>query len=79
MIILITTLILLVVLVNGWTDAPNAIAGCVSTRSMSPSAALTLAAVCNFFGAVGMAIINPRVARTLYNIVDFGEDRKSVV
>ena len=25
-----------VVLVNGWTDAPNAIATCVSTRSMTP-------------------------------------------
>ena len=24
-----------VVLVNGWTDAPNAIATCVSTRAMS--------------------------------------------
>ena len=25
-----------VILVNGWTDAPNAIATCVSTQSMSP-------------------------------------------
>ena len=24
-----------VILVNGWTDAPNAIATCVSTRSMT--------------------------------------------
>ena len=74
MIIFITTLILLVILVNGWTDAPNAIAGCISTRSMSPTAALILAAVCNFSGSVGMAIVSPRVAKTLYNIVDLGND-----
>ena len=74
MIILITVLILLVILVNGWTDAPNAIAGCICTRSLSPTSALILAAVCNFSGAVGMYLISPRVAATLYNIVDLGED-----
>ena len=30
----ITILILGVILVNGWTDAPNAIATCISTRSI---------------------------------------------
>ncbi len=75
MMILFTVLILLVILVNGWTDAPNAIAGCVSTRSLSPTAALTLAAVCNFIGAVGMASLSPKVAQTLFGIVDFGTDR----
>ena len=74
MIILITVLILLVILVNGWTDAPNAIAGCICTRSLSPATALILAAVCNFSGAVGMYLISPRVAATLYNIVDLGDD-----
>lgn len=73
MIIFITALILSVILINGWTDAPNAIAGCVSTRSMSPRSAVTLAAICNFIGAVGMSIISPRVAVTLYNIVDLGD------
>lgn len=38
-----------VVLVNGWTDAPNAIATCVSTRSMTPRAAIVMAAVFNFW------------------------------
>ena len=74
MIVLFTVLILLVILVNGWTDAPNAIAGCVSTRSLSPGGALILAAVCNFVGAVGMAIWNPSVAMTLFGIVNFGEN-----
>ena len=35
-------LVLGVVLVNGWTDAPNAIATCVSTQSMSPKAAILI-------------------------------------
>ena len=78
MIVLITTLILLVILVNGWTDAPNAIAGCICTRSMTPRAALILAAVCNFSGAVGMALISPRVAQTLYNIVDIGDGKAAL-
>lgn len=44
--LLITILLTLgVVLVNGWTDAPNAIATCVSTRSMHPRLAIMMAAV----------------------------------
>lgn len=74
MIVLFTVLILLVILVNGWTDAPNAIAGCVSTRSLSSAKAVALAAVCNFVGAVGMTYLNPGVAMTLYGIVDFGNN-----
>jgi len=76
MTILFTVLILLVILVNGWTDAPNAIAGCVSTRSMSPEGALCLSALCNFAGSVIMAILSPKVAKTVFGIADFGDDRQ---
>ena len=79
MIIFITLLILSVILINGWTDAPNAIAGCVSTRSLSPRAAVALAAVCNLVGAIGMSLISPRVAVTLYNIVDLGDSKDSAL
>ena len=79
MIILITALILLVIFVNGWTDAPNAIAGCVSTRAASPSSALVLAALCNLAGAVTMFFISPGVAATLYNIVDLGDDGEAAL
>ncbi|MDD4571615.1 MAG: inorganic phosphate transporter [Clostridia bacterium] len=63
-----------VILVNGWTDAPNAIATCVSTRAMNPKAAILMAAVFNFFGVFIMTIINATVAMTIYNMVDFGGD-----
>ena len=33
-----------VILVNGWTDTPNAIATCVVTRCMPPKAAILMAA-----------------------------------
>ena len=72
-------LIFSVALVNGWTDAPSAIAGCVCTRSLTPRAALILAAVCNFSGAVIMAIFRPGVAKTLYGIADFGTDPRSAM
>ena len=39
-----------VILVNGWTDAPNAIATCIGTRSIHPKAAIVMAAVFNFLG-----------------------------
>ncbi len=61
-----------VILVNGWTDAPNAIATCVSTKSMSPRAAILMAAVFNFFGVLVMTMVNASVAATIYKMVDFG-------
>lgn len=61
-----------VILVNGWTDAPNAIATCVSTRSMKAPAAIMMAAVFNFLGVLVMTALNSKVAMTIYNMVDFG-------
>ncbi|MFA5523306.1 MAG: inorganic phosphate transporter [Tissierellales bacterium] len=69
-----TILTLSVILVNGWTDAPNAIATCVSTRSMTPRAAIIMAAIFNFLGVLFMTMFNATVAQTIYNMVDFGGD-----
>ena len=63
-----------VILVNGWTDAPNAIATCVSTRSMAPRAAIFMAAGFNFLGVFVMTMLNATVAQTIYNMVDFGSN-----
>ena len=63
-----------VILVNGWTDAPNAIATCVSTRSIGVRSAILMAAVMNFAGVLVMTAINATVAQTIYNMVDFGPD-----
>lgn len=75
--LLITVVLVLgVILVNGWTDAPNAIATCVSTRSISPRNAIIMAAVFNFLGVFVMTLISNAVAQTIYKMVDFGDDPK---
>ncbi len=63
-----------VILVNGWTDAPNAIATCVVTRCMPPKAAILMAAVFNFAGVFIMSALNSTVAQTITQMVDFGDN-----
>lgn len=67
-------LVVAVTVVSGATDAPNAIATAVSTRCLTPEAALMLAAVFNFIGIVGMTYISTAVAETMFNMVDFSGD-----
>lgn len=61
-------LILAAEFVNGWTDAPNAIAAAVSTRVLSPIQAVIMASVFNVIGAfsgtavaftIGTGIVKP--------------------
>jgi PiT family inorganic phosphate transporter len=63
-----------VILVNGWTDAPNAIATCVSTRAITVRKAIIMAAIFNFLGVLIMTSVNASVAFTIYKMVDFGGD-----
>lgn len=70
--LIIVLLTLGVILVNGWTDAPNAIATCVSTRAISAKKAILMATVFNFLGVLVMTIFNATVAQTIYKMVDFG-------
>jgi PiT family inorganic phosphate transporter len=72
MLLITSILTMAVILVNGWTDAPNAIATCVSTRSISAKSAIIMAAIFNFLGVFLMTVINANVAQTIYNMVDFG-------
>ena len=60
-----------VLLVNGWTDAPNAIAGAVVTGALSFRRAVLLAAVCNFLGVLCVTSVYPSVAETIYSIASF--------
>ena len=76
---IISLLILGVVLVNGWTDAPNAIATCVSTRTIRPKNAIIMAAIFNFLGVLVMTIISSTVAETLHSIADFGDNASSAL
>lgn len=69
-------LTLAVIMVNGWTDAPNAIATCVSTRAISPKKAILMASFFNFLGVFVMTSVNATVAQTIYKMVNFQGDPK---
>ena len=72
-ILLVTVLLTLgVIFVNGWTDAPNAIATCIATRCMKVRSAIWMSAIFNFLGVLIMTQINSSVASTISNMVDFG-------
>jgi PiT family inorganic phosphate transporter len=67
---LVLLLVLAAEFVNGWTDAPNAIATVVSTRVLSPQRAVLMATVLNVLGAmsgtavavtIGTGIVDPKV------------------
>ncbi len=60
-----------VILVNGWTDAPTAVATCISTRSLTPKKAVVLAAIMNFFGVFIMSEFSGKVISSITNIAEF--------
>lgn len=70
--VVVTLLNIGVIVVNGATDAPNAIATVVSTRALKPNIAILMAAVCNFLGLFLMSLVTVAVAQTIFNMVDFG-------
>jgi PiT family inorganic phosphate transporter len=66
-------LVLGVVFVNGWTDAPNAIGSAVATKVLRPRTAIVVAVIFNFLGVLLMTAISSQVADTISKMVDFGE------
>ena len=65
--------VLALIFVNGWTDAPNAIAGVVATGSMPYRAAAWMAAACNLAGALFFCLMGGQVAKTILNLTDFSQ------
>ena len=74
-----TILIIGVIFVNGWTDAPNAIATCVATRALTPKRAVIMSAVFNLLGVLCMTSLNASVADTVFRLADFGDDPHTAV
>ena len=73
--ILSVILTLAVIFVNGLTDAPNAVATCITTRCMSMKSAVIMSAFLNFAGVFVMTTINPSITETISNMVFFGDDK----
>ncbi len=77
--LLIIALCLGATVVNGATDAPNAIATVVGTRAMRPTTAVIMAAVGNFVGLVVITSVSTAVAGTIFGMVDFGGDNHAAL
>ena len=69
--IITVALVMGVIFVNGWTDAPNAIATAISTRVLETRKAIIMATVLNFAGALLMTLLNAQVAETISKMVIF--------
>ena len=74
--IIVSILVLGLMIVNGMTDAPNAIATCISTRAIKPKSAVVMAAIFDSLGVFLMTFISSKVASTMTNLVDFGDNSK---
>ena len=72
---IISLLVLGLMLVNGMTDAPNAIATCVSTRTIKPRSAVIMAAIFDAAGVFIMSFISSNVVSTMSNLVDYGDNK----
>ena len=76
--ILIRLLVVAVIFVNGWTDAPNAIATSVGSGALTFRKAVWLATACNFAGAVLSCLLFPAVAATVGDLVHFTNEQAAL-
>ena len=65
-------LLFAVIFVNGWTDAPSAIASCVATRTLPVGHAVAMAAAANLAGGLSTLWFGGAVASTVFAVADFG-------
>lgn len=75
-IIIVIFLVCCSIFVNGWTDAPNAIATVVSTRVLSPNAAIILGAL---FNLLGVFLMGTAVATTTASVVTIGTGTEALI
>ena len=54
--------------VNGWTDAPNAVATVVSTRVLTPVVALAMAATLNLVGALSGTAVATTIGKDIIDL-----------
>lgn len=74
MLLIAVILSLAVLFVCGWTDCPNLVSTCVSTRCMKPRNAIIMCSIFNFIGLISMFFISQKTASTIINLVDFGSN-----
>ncbi len=65
--------------VNGWTDAPNAIAAAVATRAVTLRQGIFLATFMNLIGGVFTLTLGRQVAKTVFALGDFPPGRQGSI
>ena len=75
---LLRLLVLAAIFVNGWTDAPNAIATAVGSGALTFRRAVGLATLCNFAGAAVSCSFLPTVAATVGELVTFADGQAAL-
>ncbi len=60
-----------VIFINGWTDGPNSIATCVTTRAMKAKKAVAMSAFFNFLGVLSIGFLAKYLA-------DFGDVSRTI-
>lgn len=70
-ILIITILLIIMFILNGFTDSPNTIVTTVSNRSLNVDLAIIFSSIMNFLGVLSVGIFIPKVAITISNLVDF--------
>lgn len=66
--LLVLILVLGAEFVNGWTDAPNAIATVISTRALTPRAAIILATLFNIIGTLSGTAVAQTIGKGIVDI-----------
>ena len=77
--LIITVLVAGAIFINGATDASNAIATAIGTRSIKPGPAVAMGAICNFVGLIVMTYLSTAVADTIGKMVDFGSNSEAAL
>lgn len=75
--IILILLLIGIVVISGWTDAPNAIATCVSTRVIYINYAICMSVVFNFIGILLYEKFGGKVVLTVYEMFDFSSSKFS--
>lgn len=68
---------LLVVFVNGWTDAPNSIFSVVNSKALKLWQGALLSGVFNFLGVFITSFLGASVAKAIFSFVNFSSARES--
>lgn len=70
-------MVLSVAFVNGWTDAPNSVAACVSTGILPVRKALIISAVADFLGSLTVGLFSGKVSEKIINLSSHGIGREA--